>query len=103
MTECRTTIRLGKDLRGRKGDADTGGSSLTSSGVRRTGGWLLVVFGIAVAVLGFLGMSFYSPSLSEEELLRGALVGGLVLLIGVLMIIVGWLVLRADKKKEQGV
>ena len=65
------------------------------------GGWLLVVFGIAVAVLGFLGMGFYSPSLSEEELVRGALVGGLILLIGVLMIIAGWLVLRADKREQK--
>ena len=59
-----------------------------------------MVFGIAVAISGSIG--FYSPSLSEEELQRGALIGVLISLIGVVMIIMGRLELRANKRKDIG-
>jgi threonine/homoserine/homoserine lactone efflux protein len=71
--------------------------------IRTVAGWTLVVFGIAVAIFGFLSMGVYSPSLTQEEMNEIALVGGLILLGGCLMIFFGWRMLRADKKEKKGV
>jgi hypothetical protein len=76
------------------------GSSPTRT--RTVGGWSLVVFGIAVAVFGFLSMGVYSPSFTEEDQLRIIVVGSTICAVGILMVVLGWRMLRVNKKEKTG-
>jgi len=62
--------------------------------LRKASGLSLVIAGLLVAVFGFLSMGFYSPSLSEEEHTAIAMEGAIIGLVGVLMALFGWMLLK---------
>jgi len=63
---------------------------------RRFAGWVLVAIGV-LTIYG--SMTFYTPSLNQADMDRQGLFSVLVILLGSLLVIFGWLLLR---KKEGG-
>lgn len=63
-------------------------------------GLVLCGTGVFSVFLSFCAWSLFSPSFTESDYTRLFLTGSLLLSIGVTAILVGWWVLRANKKEK---
>jgi hypothetical protein len=74
------------------------------SSARRMGGWLLVIFGIAAAILGFvlvplIGWEMHGELTDSQKFGRALFLS--IAAVGVLMALSGWwFMLRVNKKKK---
>ena len=66
---------------------------------RRFAGWVLVAIGVLTIYGSMTFYTFYTPSLNQADMDRQGLFSVLVILLGSLLVIFGWLLLR---KKEGG-
>jgi hypothetical protein len=73
---------------------------LASTSIIRIRAWILVIVGLAVAIFGLISMGVYSPSLTSDDYLEICLLGGLIMMIGFVMVVSGWLTLREYKYEK---
>jgi len=64
---------------------------------RRLIGWVLVPLGALAIVLSWMNCGYYSPSFAPADYYWMGLWNGVILLLGSLMVIFGWILLRKKK------